>query len=80
MLKNRFFSIFAVTALVGLAACAGEEAGVEEGLDAEAPVVDANAPVVEPVVVDPAAPVVTDPAVVDPAAPVTGDTTVPQPM
>lgn len=60
MLKNRFFSIFAVAALVGMTACAQEEPETEVLVD-ETPAVDATAPVVEP------APVVegTEPVVVD---------------
>lgn len=52
MLKNRFLSIFAATALIGLAACEAEEAEVE-------PVAEETV-VTEPVVAEP---VVTEPAV-----------------
>lgn len=63
MLKNRFFSVFALVALAGLAACETEEAEVEPVIEEPVVTEPATAPVVEP-----AAPVVTDTAVVAPGA------------
>ncbi|MEW5931544.1 MAG: hypothetical protein AB1941_29095 [Gemmatimonadota bacterium] len=61
MLKNRFFSIFAVAAMVSLAACGGEEAP-EATVEETTPAADATAPVMEP-----AAPVTTDTMAMAPA-------------
>ncbi len=55
MLKNRYLSIFAVAALVGLAACGGEESTEGEATVEPTPAVDATAPAAEP-----AAPVMVD--------------------
>jgi predicted small lipoprotein YifL len=74
MLKNRFFSIFAVAAMVSLAACGGDEAP-EATVEETTPAADATAPAMEP-----AAPVTTDtmamaPATTDTMAMGTMDTT-----
>jgi hypothetical protein len=67
MLKNRYLSIFAVAALVGLAACGGGDDAAEGEATTEAtPAADATAPVAEP-----AAPVTVDSM---------GATTAPAPM
>lgn len=55
MLKNRFFSIFAVAGLVSLAACGGGDEAGEATVEETTPAVDATAPAIEP-----AAPVTTD--------------------
>ena len=55
MLKNRFFSIFAVAAMVSLAACGGGEEASEATVEETTPAADATAPAMEP-----AAPVTTD--------------------
>ncbi len=59
MLKNRFFSIFAVAGLVSLAACGGTDEGADVTVEETTPAVDATAPEMEPM-----APVVTDTAVI----------------
>lgn len=80
MLKNRFFSLFAVAALVGLAACETEPA---DDAVIEETNVDATAPVAEPapVVVEPTTPATTtDTMGMGTTAPVTDTATVtPQP-
>ncbi|HEX7242553.1 MAG TPA: hypothetical protein VF263_19845 [Longimicrobiaceae bacterium] len=48
MLKNRYLSIFAVAALVGLAACGGGESTEGEATVEPTPAVDATAPAAEP--------------------------------
>lgn len=79
MLKNRFFSIFAVAAMVSLAACGGGEEASEATVEETTPAADATAPAMEP-----AAPVTTDtmamaPATTDTMAMGTMDTTAAMP-
>jgi ABC-type oligopeptide transport system substrate-binding subunit len=78
MLKNRFFSIFAVAAMVSLAACGGGEEGAEATTEETTPAADATAPTMEP-----AAPMTTDTMAMAPATTDTmamGGTTAPMTM